>query len=273
MNRTLYIVATPIGNLGDITYRAVQTLGAVDLIACEDTRTTAKLLDHYGIRKPLVSYHEHNEAERTQQLLGRLEAGESIALVTDAGTPLISDPGYRIVSEAAARGITVTALPGASAILTTLAASGLPTDAFLFAGFLPQKTTARRKALTEWSALPATLVVYESPHRILESLADIADVLGPRPMVAGRELTKLHEELLRGTPEEVRAALASRPAIKGEFTLAIAKGEPVRDTTESPRDAVTRLIAAGTPRMDAIKQVARERGVTKRDLYRQLEGD
>lgn len=225
MSGLLYLVATPIGNLEDITYRAVRVLKEVDLIACEDTRQTSKLLAHYGIERPTVSYHEHNEAERSQDLAARMAAGASIALVSDAGMPLISDPGYRLVRAAIDAGVPVVAIPGPSAALSALAASGLPTDAFHFAGFLPHKQQQRLKALEALAEEQATLIFYEAPHRALESLEAIEQALGPRPVVLARELTKIHEEILRGTAAEIRAQLAGRDSVKGEITLLVGKAE------------------------------------------------
>lgn len=270
---TLFIVATPIGNLGDITFRAVDTLRGAAVIACEDTRHTRKLLTHFAIATPTVSLHEHNEAARTAELLARLEAGESVALVSDAGTPLISDPGFRLVREAAARGIRVTPVPGASALLAALAGAGLPTDAFRFCGFLPRKQGERRKLLEALAGESATLIFYEAPHRVLESLADIAEVRGDPEVAAARELTKLHEEFIRGKASEVRATLSSRDAIRGEFTLVVGAA-PVPAAAEAPADiadAVIALEAQGASRMDAIKQVARDRGLPKREVYAQVE--
>ena len=269
----LYLVATPIGNLEDITYRAVRVLGEVDLIACEDTRQTRKLLDHYAISKPTISYHEHNEAERAAELAERLRSGATVALVSDAGMPLVSDPGYRLVRAAIVAGIPVEPIPGASAALAALAGSGLPTDAFHFAGFLPAKTGQRVKALEALKEEPATLIFYEAPHRVLEALEAIAQVLGPRPVVAARELTKVHEEFLRGTAVEVHAQLSARGSIKGEFTLLVGKAAaPVPDDTPASV-AVEELVRAGTARMDAIKQVARRRGLSKREVYEQAMRD
>jgi 16S rRNA (cytidine1402-2'-O)-methyltransferase len=266
----LYVVATPIGNLEDITYRAVRVLGEADLIACEDTRQTRKLLDHYNIHKPTISYHDHNEAERTEDLTARLLAGETIALVSDAGMPLVSDPGYRLVNAAIEAGISVQPIPGASASLTALAASGLPTDSFHFGGFLPPKTGQRAKLLESLAEEHATLIFYEAPHRILESLEAIEAALGPRPVVVAREITKIHEEFLRGTAAEIRAQLAARDTVKGEITLLIGKAmAPPPDDTPIP-EAVEALISGGVPRMDAIKQVARRRGLSKREVYDQL---
>ena len=266
----LYLVATPIGNLEDITFRAVRVLKEADLIACEDTRQTRKLLEHYGIDKPTVSYHEHNEAERAAELSGRLAEGMRIALVSDAGMPLVSDPGYRLVQAAIAAGVPVEPVPGASAVLAALAGSGLPTDAFHFAGFLPPKTGQRRKVLEALAAETATLVFYEAPHRILETLAAVEEALGPRPVVVARELTKLHEEFLRGTPAEVRAALAARAAIKGEITLLVGRAQkPAPDDTPL-EEAVEACVRAGMSRMEAIKSVARARGLPKREVYRRV---
>jgi 16S rRNA (cytidine1402-2'-O)-methyltransferase len=267
MPGTLYVVATPIGNLEDITYRAVRILREADLIACEDTRQTRKLLEHYGIDKPTVSYHEYNEVERSRDLAARMCAGASVALVSDAGMPLVSDPGYRLVRAAIDNGVPVQPVPGPSAALTALAASGLPTDAFHFGGFLPPKPVQRQKALRALADEPATLIFYEAPHRILEALEAVEQALGPRPVVVAREITKMHEEFLRGTPAEVRALLAARDAVKGEITLLIGKArEPAPDDTPV-EEQVEALVRAGAPKMDAIKQVARLRGLSKRQVY------
>jgi 16S rRNA (cytidine1402-2'-O)-methyltransferase len=266
----LYVVATPIGNLDDITLRAIRILREVDRIACEDTRQTRKLLDRHGISKPLVSYHEHNEQARAEELLHELAAGKNIALVSDAGTPLIADPGYRLVAEARAQGIAVSPIPGPSAVLTALSASGLPTDAFFFGGFLPAKKTQRRKTLEEVKGYPATLVFYETPHRILEALDDIAEILGPRRVTLARELTKIHEEFLVGEPLELRAALAKRSSIKGEITLMIGKADAPAADAMPIEAAFDKLLEAGVPRMEAMKTVARERGLSKREVYQKL---
>ena len=266
----LYIVATPIGNLEDITYRAARVLGEADLIACEDTRQTRKLLDHYGIQKPAISYHEHNELERAPELAARMLAGATIALVSDAGMPLVSDPGYRLVRAALENGIEVVPLPGPSAILAALAASGLPTDAFHFAGFLPSKTAQRLKLLESLHDEAATLVFFEAPHRIDEALEAIAQALGNRPVVVARELTKVHEEFLRGTAAEIRAALAAREAVKGEITILVGKAIGPEPDARPVEEAVEELMRQGVPRMDAIKQVARKRGLPKRDVYERL---
>ena len=268
---TLFVVATPIGNLEDITLRALRVLKEADLIACEDTRQSGKLLSHFGITTATISYHDHNEASRTADLITRLQGGTTVALITDAGTPLISDPGYRLVTAAIAAGINVVPIPGASAALGALAAAGLATDEFRFCGFLPPKSGQRRKALEELQSETCTLIFYEAPHRILETLEDIEAVYGLRPVVVARELTKLHEEFLRGTAAEIHKQLAARPAVKGEITLMVGKGEPIADDTPIA-EAVAALEAAGIPRMDAIKQVARDRGLNKRDVYREIAG-
>jgi 16S rRNA (cytidine1402-2'-O)-methyltransferase len=266
---TLYLVATPIGNLEDMTFRAVRILrDDVQYIACEDTRTTQKLLNHYSIHKPLISYHEHNEASRTPELLGKLNEGESVALLTDAGTPLISDPGYRLVQTSAEEGIAVVPLPGACAAILALAASGLPTDEFRFVGFLPPKQHARRRLFEQLATEEGTLIAYESPHRIVDSLADMTEIWGARPVVLARELTKLHEELLRGTPAEISAALESRPSIRGEMTLVIGRMPDRATQAGEPIAEIKRLEEAGFSRMDAVKSVARQFGLPKREVYR-----
>jgi 16S rRNA (cytidine1402-2'-O)-methyltransferase len=267
----LYLVASPIGNLEDITFRAVRILKECDLIACEDTRHTLKLLNHYGIGKPLISYHDHNEATRSAELIIRLHAGSNVALISDAGMPLVADPGYRLVTAAIAAGISVQPIPGPSALLTALAASGLPTDAFRFAGFLPAKSGQRSGVLEAHANDPATLIFYEAPHRILDALADVDRILGSRPVVVARELTKAHEEFLRGTARQIFDILAARDAVKGEITLLIAKAPK----NEAPLDqtpveeAVAACIREGLTRMDAVKAVARRRGLSKREVYAQ----
>jgi 16S rRNA (cytidine1402-2'-O)-methyltransferase len=269
MSGTLYLVATPIGNLEDITLRALRILREVELVACEDTRQTRKLLEHYGIHKPTVSYHEHNEALRAPELIEKLNAGSSVALVSDAGTPLLSDPGYRLVTRAVEEGIRVEPVPGPSAALAALAASGLPTDEFHFAGFLPPRQAQRRKVLARLKDETATLVFYEAPHRLLETLSDIEAVLGPRPVVLAREMTKVHEEFVRGTPAGLRSG---RITLKGEMTLLVGKASERQAEDETPAsEAVDARVQAGMSRMDAIKAVARERGLSKRDVYREVE--
>lgn len=221
MAGTLYVVGTPIGNLEDLTLRALRIFKEVDLIACEDTRHTRLLLTHYGIAKPLVSYHEHNERRRTAELLPRLEAGASIALVSDAGTPALSDPGYVIVHEATARGIPVVAVPGPSAVTAALAVSGLPTDRFVFLGFLPRKSGQRKRVLGEIAAVPWTLVLFESLHRLRDMLEDLREVLGDRQVAITRELTKRFEEVIRGTVTEVLQHFSGTEP-RGEFTIVVA---------------------------------------------------
>jgi 16S rRNA (cytidine1402-2'-O)-methyltransferase len=241
------------------------------LIACEDTRRTRKLLEHYSIRTPTISYHEHNEDKRVPQLLEKLRAGINLALVADAGTPLVSDPGYRLVAQAIREGIRIEPVPGASALLAALAASGMPSDQFHFAGFLPAKAAQRRKALERLKDTEVTLVLYEAPHRVLETLDDVEAILGPRPVVLARELTKLHEEFLRGTSAEWRAGREARAAVKGEITLLIGGGrKPPEDDTPIPQ-AVEEAVRTGLTRMEAIKSVARRRGMAKRAVYTILE--
>jgi len=270
----LYLVATPIGNLEDITLRAVRILKEADVIACEDTRQTQKLLRHYGIRKEMVSYHEHNELTRSPELVIELEQGAKIALVSDAGTPGISDPGHRLVTLCLRHHIPVVPIPGPSALVAALAASGLPTDEFLFVGFLPPRSGARRKALDTLKAESRTLIFYEAPHRVVETLADASDILGPRPAVIAREVTKLHEEFLRGPlPELLETARKHAP--RGEITLLIGAGDPQTqqqaDSRVSLKQRVEQLEAeAGVDRKAALKQAARERGLGKREAYKQL---
>lgn len=266
----LYVVATPIGNLEDMTYRAVRILREVDWIACEDTRESRKLLTHFEIDKPLISYHDHNEMERSKDLAERLKSGESGALISDAGMPLVSDPGYRLVRAAIEFGIRVTPLPGASAVLTSLAASGLPTDSFHFGGFLPAKSGQRATLLESLRNEQATLIFYEAPHRILDTLADIGRVMGTRTVVVARELTKIHEEFIRGSAFEVLKDLSSRPSVRGEITLLIGKATKPANPSISIDVALEQQMTAGLSRMDAMKAVARERGLSKRDVYSQV---
>ncbi len=268
----LYVVATPIGNLEDITYRAVRILKEVRWIACEDTRTTRRLLDRYEIQTPVVSYHDHNETTRAPELAARLSAGEDGALVSDAGMPLISDPGYRLVREAVDAGVQVVPLPGPSAVVTALAASGLATDAFQFRGFLPEKTGKRRLAIEALRDETDTMVFFEAPHRILDTLSEIDEILGTRPVVVARELTKLYEEFLRGTAAEIRAQLASRDSVRGEITLLIGKADVAVADDTPLAEALEKRMAEGQDRMEAIKALAKERGLSKRDVYKKLLG-
>jgi len=269
----LYLVASPIGNLEDITFRAVRILKDCDLIACEDTRHTLKLLNHYGIEKPLISYHDHNESERSAELIDRLRHGSSVALISDAGMPLVADPGYRLVTAAVAEGISVQPIPGPSALVTALAASGLPTDSFRFAGFLPPKSGQRSSVLEALKSDQATLIFYEAPHRILDTLVDVDRIMGARPVVIARELTKTHEEFLRGTARQLLEILKTRDAVKGEITLLIGKAGKNEAPAPDPAtidEAVAAGEREGLTRMDAIKAVARQRGLSKREVYQQV---
>ncbi|GIU74179.1 MAG: ribosomal RNA small subunit methyltransferase I [Bryobacteraceae bacterium] len=294
MAGTLYVVATPIGNLADITHRAVDVLRSVAWIACEDTRQTRKLLERYGIEARLLSYHEHNEEQRSGELLERLEAGDDIALVSDAGTPLVSDPGYRLVRRAVERGIRVVPVPGPAAFLAALSASGLETDSFYFGGFLPRKRSERVRLLETLAPLPCTLIFYEAPHRILQTLADLEAAMPSRPVVIARELTKLHEEFLRGTARELREQLERRGSIKGEMTLLAGRPREGESPAAPPglgregesssgpqrpldahqiRGEIARLQQQeGLPRMEAIKRLARSLGLGKREIYRLIQG-
>jgi 16S rRNA (cytidine1402-2'-O)-methyltransferase len=265
----LYLVATPIGNLGDIGARALSVLGRADLVACEDTRTTRKLMSAYGLAPRLATYHEHNAARVRPGLIAEIKAGAAVALVSDAGTPLISDPGYKLVRAAIDEGLSVTAVPGASAPLAALMVSGLPSDRFLFAGFLPPKAEARRKALAELRAVPATLIVFESTRRLAESLTDMAATLGPRPAAVARELTKLHEEVRRGALDQLAADYAAAEAPKGEVVVVI--GPPgARDAALDETEIDARLSAAlarGASLRDAVAAVAAEAGQPRQSVY------
>jgi 16S rRNA (cytidine1402-2'-O)-methyltransferase len=267
----LYLVATPIGNLADITLRALETLAGADVLACEDTRVTRVLLDRYGIRQKPVPYHEHNAAEAGPRLIGALAEGRSVALVSDAGTPLVSDPGFRLVSQALEAGFRVVPIPGASAVLAALTASGLPSDAFLFAGFLPVKDGQRRARLEELKAVPATLIFFESPRRLADTLAAMSDVLGStRAAAIGRELTKTFEEMRTGTVAALSAAYAAAETPKGEIVICV--GPPVAAEETAPAD-VDRLLLSLADEMPASKaaaEVARMTGARKSDLYRRL---
>jgi 16S rRNA (cytidine1402-2'-O)-methyltransferase len=269
----LYLVATPIGNLEDITVRAIRVLKEADLVACEDTRQTQKLLQHYGIHKELVSYHAHNELTRAPELVIQLEEGAQVALVSDAGTPVVSDPGHRLVVLSLRHHIPVVPIPGPSAFVAALAASGMPTEEFLFVGFLPSRAGARRKKLDELKSEPRALVLYEAPHRLAETLADAAEILGSRHAVVAREITKIHEEFLRGSLGELRDAARQREP-RGEITLLIGpavEGEPQAVQAVSLRKRVEQLEAEmGLDRKAALKQAARERGLGKREAYKQL---
>ncbi len=273
---TLYLVATPIGNLEDITLRALRVLKEVNLIACEDTRQTQKLLNHFGIETRTTSYHEHNELTRSAELIMQLEQGDSIAVVTDAGMPGISDPGYRLVSLAIRHHIKVVPIPGATAFVSALVASGLPTDAFVFRGFLPQKSSQRRKLLEGVKDSPRTQLFYEAPHRIVETLEDIIDVLGPaRHVVIAREVTKIHEEFLRMSAAEALDELKKRDEIRGEITLIIGKAEDHGAPVIERKNARTRvrelMKSENLDEREAMKRVAKEMGVSKSEVYRELQ--
>jgi 16S rRNA (cytidine1402-2'-O)-methyltransferase len=267
----LYLVATPIGNLEDITLRALRVLREADQIAAEDTRHTQKLLSHYEISRPLVSYHEHNEVTRAPELIVALEQGAKIALVSDAGMPLVSDPGHRLVALCLRHHIPVVPVPGASASLTVLAASGLPNEEFLFVGFLPQRSGERRRALERLRIEDRTLILYEAPHRIAECVADAREILGDRPACLARELTKVHEEFRRGLLSEIEESLRERPA-KGEITLLIGAGEAAAtggvDSAQGLAERVEELMRqAKLDRKEALKLAAKERGLTRREAY------
>ena len=277
----LYLVATPIGNLEDITLRAVHVLKEVDVIACEDTRQTQKLLNHYGIATRTISYHEHNEMTRAAELVKEMQEGASVALVTDAGMPGISDPGFRLISLAIRHHVPVVPIPGASAFLAALVASGLPTDSFRFSGFLPAKRGERRAALEAIRSSPRTQVFYEAPHRIVEALSDVVEVLGEdRHVVIAREVTKLHEEFLRGRAGEVLAKLTARDGVKGEITLLIGKPAEIDAHVEAGalarrppvRKRVEQIMAEDKiDEKAALKKVAKERGISKSEAYRELQ--
>jgi 16S rRNA (cytidine1402-2'-O)-methyltransferase len=276
----LYLVATPIGNLEDITLRALRVLKEVDVIACEDTRQTQKLLNHYAIATRTTSYHEHNEMTRSAELVKEMQEGASVALVTDAGMPGISDPGFRLIALAIRHHVPVVPIPGASAFLAALVASGLPTDSFRFSGFLPAKRGERRAALEAIKSSPRTQVFYEAPHRVVEALEDVCEVLGEsRLVVIAREVTKLYEEFLRGRASEVLATLKSRDGVKGEITLLIGKAE--ENEARGAAAALVRLTVRqrveqimAEEKVDekaALKKVAKERGVSKSEAYRELQ--
>ncbi len=274
----LYLVATPIGNLQDITLRALAVLRAVDLILAEDTRRTRKLLTHYEIRASLKSLHDHNEGAQAQRLAERLAAGESMALVSDAGTPLISDPGHSLVRAAIEADVAVIPVPGPSSLLAALTGSGLPVDRFTFCGFLPRKAGARRRLLESLADEPGTLVFLESPRRLARSLGDAAEILGDRPAAVARELTKMHEEFIRGTLPEVAARFANTE-VRGEVTVCVAGARVVTANAAKVGEPLDRhdlgrrfaqLLDEGTPRNEALKALARRHGVPRRDIYRAL---
>jgi 16S rRNA (cytidine1402-2'-O)-methyltransferase len=272
---TLYVVATPIGNLEDITHRALRVLREVDIIACEDTRHTRKLLNHYGIKTKVTSYHDHNERERTVELLQALASGANVAIVSDAGTPSISDPGFRLVNEAGAQGLPVVALPGPTALIAALVASGLPTDEFFFAGFLPARSGSRRTRLAELRELLATLIFYEAPHRIAATLRDAREILGERKAVVARELTKIHEEIVRGRLSELAERFGSEEKARGEIVLLIDR-TPIESEMQNAGEArtigalVDAFEAEGVDHRAALKKAARELGLSRDEAYRRL---
>ncbi len=266
----LHVVATPIGNLGDMTIRGLATLAAADAILCEDTRTTAKLLERYGIRTKLLPYHEHNAAKVRPGILEKLKSGMALALVSDAGMPLVSDPGYRLVADALAAGIAVTACPGPSAVLTGLALSGLPTHRFTFLGFLPAKAGDRKRLYAEFANVKSTLVLFESPHRIVATLAEIEAAWPGRKLAVARELTKLHEEVLRGSARELRESLAARAAVKGEIT--VIAGPPPEHIAVSGEeiDAAIAEALKTMPAGRAAAEIARRFDLGKKEVYARI---
>ncbi|MBJ6727055.1 16S rRNA (cytidine(1402)-2'-O)-methyltransferase [Geomesophilobacter sediminis] len=269
MPATLYIVATPIGNLEDITLRALRILKEVDLIAAEDTRHSRKLLTHFGISRPLTSYFDHNQALKGEYILEQLRDGKSVALITDAGTPCISDPGYQLVRDAAAEGVAVVPIPGACAAVTALSASGLPTDFFTFAGFLPNKQGKRRERLQALAAEKAVLIFYESPKRLQATLADMLETMGDREVVVARELTKLHEEFMRGPLSRLAAEVAEREEIRGEVAILVSPAPEV-ESVEGPQmeELLKRYLESGEHSLkDAVKRVTQETGLPKGTVY------
>ena len=276
MAGTLYIVSTPIGNLEDITQRALRIMREADLIACEDTRHTRKLLNHFGIDTKTISYHEHNERERAEYLCEQLEAGKEIALVSDAGTPLISDPGFRVATLAIEKGVRVVPIPGATAFAAAVSISGLASDQIFFGGFLPARANARRAKLAELRTIPATLVFYEAPHRIAATLRDAAEILGNRKAAVARELTKLHEEFARGSLDDLTRRFADRGATRGEIVLVIDGAKPDYDgehelpETESGKlaERMREFQSEGLDPKTALKKAARELGLKRDEAYR-----
>ena len=268
---TLFVVATPIGNMEDITFRAIRVLREVELIAAEDTRHTRKLLARYEVSTPLLSYHDHNKERRTPALLKRLEAGDSIALVTDAGTPSISDPGHYLVRAVCRAGITVVPIPGASALIAALCVSGLPTDSFVFLGFIPRKPVKRKNFLERIKGEPRTLIFFESPKRLPGLIRDMIDQMGDRSAVVARELTKIHEEILRGSLSEILKALSARTAIKGECTLLVGGYEGAEECERyALAGDIRRLrLETGRPLSDVVKELAKKRGLSRKVVYQE----
>jgi 16S rRNA (cytidine1402-2'-O)-methyltransferase len=272
MPGTLYLVATPIGNLADITHRAIDVLSNVEMIACEDTRHTRKLLQHYGISTKTISYHEHNEQERARQLVELLREGKDVAVVSDAGTPSISDPGFRLVRAAIENGLAVVPVPGPSALISALIAAGLPTDEFFFGGFLPARTNARRSRLNELRSVPGTLIFYEAPHRLAGTLTDAYEILGEREVVVARELTKLHEEIKRGRLSELAEHYSTEDA-RGEIVLLIDRTvleSAVANEATSVASLVDQFERDGIDHRAALKKAARELGLSRAEAYRRL---
>jgi len=273
MSGTLYLVATPIGNLADITHRALQILKDVDLIACEDTRHTHKLLQHYGITTKTISYHEHNEQQRAAQLIDLLKQGRDVAVVSDAGTPSISDPGFRLVRAAIESEVTVVPVPGPSALIAALIAAGLPTDEFFFAGFLPARANTRRARLSELRMLPGTLIFYEAPHRLAATLKDAHELLGEREAVVARELTKLHEEIKRGRLSELAGYFESEDRARGEIVVLIDRNV-IAEASDKTETSVAALVdqfeQEGLDHRAALKKAARELGLSRAEAYRRL---
>lgn len=266
----LYLVATPIGNLGDVTIRALETFAAADIVACEDTRVTRILLERYGIRRRMIAYHEHNEAEAAIKLVAAVAEGKSVALASDAGTPLVSDPGYRLVQEAIKQGVRVVPIPGASALLSALTASGLPNDAFMFAGFLPVKAGQKKARIEALAEVQATLIFYESPRRLADTTQVMAEVLGDRQAVVARELTKTFEELRRGTLPELAAHYAQAGAPKGEAVLCVAPPGERAEPDAADTDRMLLALAREMPSAKAAGEAARMTGLKKTDLYQRL---
>jgi 16S rRNA (cytidine1402-2'-O)-methyltransferase len=263
----LYIVSTPIGNLADVSLRALAMLAAADAILAEDTRVSKTLLVRYGIETPLSPYHEHNAAEARPRAIRRISEGQALALISDAGTPLISDPGYKLVAEALAAGLAVTAAPGASAALAALCVSGLPTDRFFFEGFLPARSAARRERINALANVPGTLVVYEAPSRLAETLADLAIELGPRPAAIARELTKLHEEVRRGTLDALAAEFAAGETLRGEIVIVVGPPERREAVGDDALDADIQAALATLSVKDAAAAVAAKHGLPRRQVY------
>ena len=267
----LYLVPTPIGNLGDVTLRSLQVLAAADLLYCEDTRVTPKLLDRFGIKTKLRQYHDHNSEEAGKSIIAEILSGKSVALASDAGTPLLSDPGFPLVRDCLAQGLKVEALPGASALLPALQLSGLPTDRFTFLGFLPQKKNDRLKVLADVAARGETVVLYESPYRIVEALEDMQQELGERPLSVSRELTKLHEETMRGTALQIIATLSAKPSIRGEFVVVVGPAAKIAKVIlEADIDKAIDEALVDLPSGKAASQVSKALSLPRDDIYARI---